>query len=53
MKINEQLLAHCLRLLSRLMPSFRYGFAAMPGFDRDEVNELIANARKELRTETN
>ena len=26
---------------------------AMPGFDRDEVNELIANARKELQTETN
>ena len=54
MKINEQLLSALLAALEWIdaVPSDTV-LPAMPGFDRDEVNELIANARKELQTETN
>ncbi|HID4482037.1 TPA: hypothetical protein ACXE8X_001932 [Klebsiella pneumoniae] len=54
MKINEQLLSALLAALEWIdaVPADTV-LPAMPGFDRDEVNELIANARKELQTETN
>ncbi|HAT1642364.1 TPA: hypothetical protein I8Y18_003526 [Raoultella ornithinolytica] len=47
MKTNEQLLSALIAALEWIdaVPSDTV-LPAMPGFDRDEVNELIANARK-------
>lgn len=51
MKTNEQLLSALVAALEWIdaVPSDTV-LPAMPGFDRDEVNDLIANARKELQS---
>lgn len=51
MTINEQLLSALVAALEWIdaVPSDTV-LPAMPGFDRDEVNELIANVHKEMQS---